>query len=125
ADLTALLEDAGKAVFALKADMLSETVTTLQAIEDELGLTKSIVDQITALSRNEPVVLLIDQLDAVSDVMDRSSARMRLLIKLVRDIRARKDIDQKHLNVHVVVSSRPFEAKHDARFQQLKADDEV
>jgi hypothetical protein len=62
--------------------------------------------------------LLLDQRDAVSDVMDRLSARMRLLLRLVTEARG-STTDA--LPISVVVSSRPFEADHDARFQQLEA----
>jgi hypothetical protein len=74
-------------------------------------------DELHALARVQQVVLIIDQLDAVSDVMDRTSDRMKVLLRLVRSVRDRT------LPVHVIVSSRPFEASHDARFQQLKAEE--
>src|SRR5690606_9104719 len=69
-----------------------------------------------------PVVVLIDQLDAVSEVMDRSSERMRLLLQIAQHFQDRKRIEQVAPPVHILVSSRPFEADYDARFQSLGAE---
>ncbi|MES2902791.1 MAG: ATP-binding protein [Pseudomonadota bacterium] len=117
ADLTARLERDGITVFALKADTIPPTVKTIGDIGAALGINGDLSAEIAALASDGKVVLLIDQLDAVSDVMDRSSARMQLLLRLVRQIRDAR------LPIHVIVSSRPFEAAHDARFRQLKAEE--
>lgn len=117
AELTSSLEQEGTTVFAIKADTLPVDIQTVADIGVALGMEGVIDHEIAALAMDRKVVLIIDQLDAVSDVMDRSSARMRLLLRLVRIILDRR------LPVHVVVSSRPFEAAHDARFQQLQAEE--
>ena len=117
ADLTSKLEAEGLTVFALKADVIPPIVTTIDAIGVAMGMKGSLELEIEALAKTGRVILLIDQLDAVSDVMDRSSARMQLLLRLVRQLR------DKPLPIHVLVSSRPFEAAHDARFAQLKAEE--
>jgi hypothetical protein len=54
--------------------------------------------------------------------MDRQSNRMQLLLQLVHRLGARERAGDAPPRVHVLVSSRPFGAAHDARFQQLKAD---
>jgi len=117
ADLTSKLEAESLTVFALKADVIPPNVTTIDAIGAAMGMKGSLEQEIEALAKTGRVILLIDQLDAVSDVMDRSSARMQLLLRLVRQLR------DKPLPIHVLVSSRPFEAAHDARFAQLKAEE--
>lgn len=123
AELTEHLEGEGIPVFAIKADMLRESSVTLSDLESDLGLEGNLLEEISVIADEIPTVVLIDQLDAVSEVMDQSSNRMRLLISLVRKIRnLRSGVNP--APVHVVVSSRPFEAAHDARFKQLKADDE-
>lgn len=104
-------------VFGIKADTLPPTVATFDDLGGALGMAGPLADELHALARVQAVVLIIDQLDAVSDVMDRSSDRMKVLLRLVRNVRDRS------LPVHVIVSSRPFEASHDARFQQLKAEE--
>lgn len=114
--LTEELEQKSHIVFGIKADTLPASVQSMDDIGRALGMEGQLALELALLARTSQVVLIIDQLDAVSDVMDRSSARMRLLLRLVRQIR-----DQA-LPVHVIVSSRPFEAAHDARFQQLRAE---
>lgn len=115
--LTEDLEKGGNVVFGIKADTLPPSVQTIEDVGKALGLAGPLAIEIAALARQCRVCLIIDQLDAVSDVMDRSSSRMRLLLRLV------KDIQDQSLPVHVLVSSRPFEAAHDARFQRLRAEE--
>ncbi|QMW24328.1 AAA family ATPase [Sandaracinobacteroides saxicola] len=115
--LTDELEAGDFIVFGIKADTLPPTVATFDDVGRALGMVGPLADELHALARVQPVVLIIDQLDAVSDVMDRSSDRMKVLLRLVRNVRDRS------LPVHVIVSSRPFEASHDARFQQLRAEE--
>ena len=121
ADLTRDLEEAGMTVFAIKADKLSEKVRTLAELSHELGMTGEIDKEIETLARHEPVVVMIDQLDAVSEVMDRGSERMNLLLRLANRWRVESGVSTSP--VHVIVSSRPFEARHDARFRSLKAEE--
>lgn len=120
AKLTAELEAEGTPVFALKADLLTPEVRDMEGLSRELGIKGRIDDEIRTLASEGPLVVLIDQLDAVSDVMDRTSQRMRLLLSLCKTARA-TPAGAPPLPVHIIVSSRPFEAAHDARFQSLKA----
>jgi energy-coupling factor transporter ATP-binding protein EcfA2 len=118
-ELTALLEEEGLTVFALKADQLDESVRSLADIGGSMGMIGDLPAEIEALAAVGPVVLVIDQLDAVSEIMDRSSQRMRLLLQLATRWRTPGKDDPPP--VHVIVSSRPFEAQYDARFQALDA----
>lgn len=120
--LAPALEDQGVTVFAIKADQLPASLTSLADLARALGVDEGLEDRIGALAANRPVALLLDQLDAVSDIMDRQSHRMQLLLQLVHRLGARGRAGDKPLPIHVVVSSRPFEAAHDARFQQLRAE---
>lgn len=122
ARVASALEKEGVTVFAIKADQLPASLTNLADLARALGVDEGLEDRIAALAAERPVALLLDQLDAVSDVMDRQSHRMQLLLQLVHRLGARARAGDKPLPIHVVVSSRPFEAAHDARFQQLKAE---
>lgn len=115
--LTEELEDGDVTVFGIKADTLPAGIATFEDVARSLGMQGSLDAELSALARATPVVLIIDQLDAVSDVMDRTTQRMQVLLRLVRYI------SDHSLPVHVVVSSRPFEAAHDARFQRLSAEE--
>ena len=122
ARLTEELTARGITTYAIKADLLPETVGNTDELASALGVGDGIEDRIAALAASGPVAILIDQLDAVSDVMDRKTARMQVLIRLIKDLGERARSPGSPLNIHVVVSSRPFEAAHDARFHQLGAD---
>lgn len=121
AGLTQQLEADGLTVFAIKADLLPPDVMSLKEVSRALSMQGDIVAEIDALAQSGPVVVIIDQLDAVSEIMDRTSHRMTLLLQL-----ATRWGDRRHRPggplVHVVISSRPFEAHHDARFQTLGAE---
>ena len=121
AELVSNLQNQGMVVFAIKADLLPTSVWTLADVSAALGLRGQILQEIEALARVAPVVVLIDQLDAVSEVMDRSSERMRLLLQLANHFREQKRVEKQAPPVHILVSSRQFEADYDARFQSLEA----
>lgn len=122
AALIGRLQSQGVEVFAIKADLLPTDVKTLSDVSVALGLRGNILSEIEALAQTAPVVVLIDQLDAVSEVMDRSSDRMRLLLQIAHHFQAKKREERVAPPVHTLVSSRPFEADYDARFQSLKAE---
>ncbi|EPD35584.1 hypothetical protein HMPREF9701_05160 [Delftia acidovorans CCUG 274B] len=54
--------------------------------------------------------------------MDRSSERMRLLLQIAHHFQDKKRSERVEPPVHILVSSRPFEADYDARFQSLGAE---
>ena len=67
------------------------------------------------LSKTNPVVFLVDQLDAVSELLDRKSGRLNLLLDLIHSLAG-------HRNVHIVASSREFEFRHDVRLSNIDAE---
>lgn len=121
-ELTARLHADGMTVFAVKADMIPPDVATADALSRALGLRGDLEAELRLLAQAGPVVLVIDQMDAVSNVMDHSSQRMKLLLRIANSFRTDARFDDGP-PVHVVVSSRPFEAAHDGRFQSLGAED--
>lgn len=121
-ELTARLHADGMTVFAIKADMIPPDVATADALSRALGLRGDLESELRMLAQAGPVVLVIDQMDAVSNVMDHSSQRMKLLLRIANSFRTDARFDDGP-PVHVVVSSRPFEAAHDGRFQSLGAED--
>lgn len=121
-ELTARLHADGMTVFAVKADMIPPDVATADALSRALGLRGDLEAELRMLAQAGPVVLVIDQMDAVSNVMDHSSQRMKLLLRIANSFRTDARFDDGP-PVHVVVSSRPFEAAHDGRFQSLNAED--
>lgn len=120
-ELTERLQAQGMTVFAVKADMLPSGIASIADLSNALGLNGNLEDELNLLAASAPVVFIVDQMDAVSDVMDRTSQRMKLLLRVANGFtRDRRFLDGPP--VHVIVSSRPFEAAHDGRFQSLGAE---
>jgi hypothetical protein len=71
-----------------------------------------------ALGRQAKTVLIIDQLDALSDLVDLKSQRLGVILALLTEA-------SKTQNVRVVCSARSFDYRHDPRFQALDATEVV
>ncbi|MGD0229008.1 MAG: ATP-binding protein [Syntrophorhabdales bacterium] len=109
------LAQAGMPVLAIKADLLPGDVDDPGKLEGFLDLPFTAEKCLLTLSEHGKTVLIIDQLDAVSDLIDQKSGRLNLLLNLIQTVSSLK-------NVHVVCSSRPFEYRHDVRLNTLQAD---
>ncbi|WP_025006837.1 NACHT domain-containing protein [Marinilabilia salmonicolor] len=115
ARMTNKLHSQGIPVLGIKADKLSHSVTDLQSLSAFLRLPGNITSCIKKIARNEPVFLLIDQMDALSDLVDVKTNRLSVLLDLINNLH--------HLsNIHILASSRPFELKYDSRFNTIEAD---
>lgn len=102
-------------VLAIKADMLPKSVENLDALQTFLHLPFPVIKCLSIVSRDNPVVLIIDQLDAISEFVDRNSERLNLLLDLIQ---IASTID----GVHVVSSCRWFEYQHDIRLTTIEAE---
>ena len=67
------------------------------------------------LAKYQPVFVVLDQLDALAGYLDLRTARLSVLLSLVRRLGGTD-------NVHIVLSSRPFEFQHDVRLQAVAAE---
>lgn len=107
------LQQTGALLLALKADQLPRDIASLDALDDWIGGPLPVAEALRRLARDHGrVVLLIDQLDALTEVMDQYSRRLEVLLRLVREVR--------HVpNLAVVLSCRPFEYRHDQRLRTL------
>lgn len=123
AEIYCVLKARGQTVLAIKADMLSPDIVDFADLARDLGMSGDLEQELLSLAVEAPVVLIIDQLDAVSEVMDQSSQRMQVLLRLASRLREAESQEGHKLPIHVIVSSRPFEAKFDARFRLLGADE--
>jgi hypothetical protein len=108
------LKERGARMLALKADRIPIEISTLSALDGWLGLAQSLPNAIRQLSATRPVVLLIDQIDALSELMDLRSARLDVVLSLIRELR-------KAEGVHIILSCREFEFRHDLRLSALNA----
>lgn len=105
----------GISVLAIKADFLPEDVLTPQALMQYLELPVPVFSAVQSLAEEGPVLVLVDQLDALADLVVQHSARLRVLLNLIRDLEG-------IANVHVVATCRSFEQRHDPGLRNLEAE---
>ncbi|WP_155944527.1 ATP-binding protein [Pseudoxanthomonas sp. Root630] len=105
----------GIPVLAIKADYLSETVVDTASLGDYLNLPADPIDCVVALAKSTKVLVLVDQLDALADLVVQHSTRLRAPIDLIRGLSGVQ-------NVHIVASCRVFEHRHDTRLRNLDAE---
>jgi len=101
-------------VFAIKADRLPPEVLDRQALGSHLNLGSDACTVLREIAKDMPVLVLLDQVDALADLVVQHSARLRVLLDLVQDL---SDVD----GVHTVISCRTFEQKHDPALRHLDA----
>ena len=102
-------------VLAIKSDLIDGSVSTEEGLKDHLGLGIKPGDALRMLGKSEPVLLIIDQLDALAGFLDLRTNRLNALLGLVRRIGGQE-------NVHIVMSSRAFEYEHDVRLRSAGGD---
>ncbi len=100
------------ALLAIKADYLSNTVNTIEDLQHDIQLSRQPRDAIKAIANTEKIILLIDQLDAVSELLDRQPGRLNVLLSLIQSLAGTK-------NVHIVATCREFEFRHGTQFARL------
>lgn len=105
---------AGWCVLAIKADRLPSDVLDRQALAKHLNLEADTATILRGLARTVPVLVLIDQVDALAELVVQHSARLRVLLDLVQDLSEAE-------GVHTVISCRTFEQKHDPALRNLDA----
>ncbi|WP_319480254.1 ATP-binding protein [uncultured Draconibacterium sp.] len=108
-----LLED-NQIVLGIKADKLGHSVTDFRSLSEYLHLPAPIHECVKLLAKTRQVFILLDQLDALSELIDVKTNRLSVLLDLVQSLHNTP-------NVHIIASSRPFEFQYDQRFNSLEA----
>ena len=114
ARLGSLLTEGRTVLLAIKADRLPRDVASLRQLDDWIDCGVDVATALRCLAKERRVVLLIDQIDALADLMDQHSGRLSALCRLVDSVRDTP-------NLHVIVSCREFEFRHDVRLKALGA----
>ena len=110
-----ILRSDGFAVLAIKADSLPSGLETRADLSAHLGLDRGIDDALKAIAITRPVVVLLDQLDALASSLDLKTERLNLLLNMVRRLSGTP-------NIHFVLSAREFEFRHDVRLRAVEAE---
>ena len=104
----------GWPVLAIKADTLDPNLSSETQLQEHLGLNARPSELLPRLAKDHRVLLILDQLDALAGYLDLRTERLSILLGMVRRM-GRVD------NIHIVLSSRPFEFKHDLGLQAVSA----
>ena len=115
ARLGSQLSEDGAILLAIKADRVPRTVATLTDLDAWIRCEIPAVEALRRLAATRRVVVLIDQLDALADLMDQHSQRLSALLQLVNAVRETP-------NLQVLVSCREFEFHNDVRLNTLDAE---
>ena len=98
----------------IKADSLIP-ISSFEDLGKSIGLPGDPIFCLNHLSHFGPVVLLVDQLDALSSLVDLHTERLNVLLSLIRELSSQK-------NIHIIASCRTFEFNHDVRLCNLQAE---
>ncbi len=99
-------------LLAIKADDLSNTVNTIEDLQQDIQISRHPKEAVKAIANTEKVILLIDQLDAISELLDRQPGRLNILLSLIQSLSDTQ-------NVHIVATCREFEFRHGTQFARL------
>ena len=103
-------------MLAIKGDLLNVNVASEAALQEQLALDSLPSALLSTLARDEPVLLILDQLDALAGYLDLKTQRLSVLLNLVWKLGQRE-------NIHIVLSSRTFEFEHDVRLKAVSTED--
>jgi hypothetical protein len=115
ATLARRFADRGWPILAIKGDLLDADISSEEDLQARLGLDEPPSVLLLRLAKFQPVLLILDQLDALAGYLDLRTSRLSILLSLVRRL-GRID------NVHSVLSSRIFEYQHDVRLKAVLAE---
>ena len=105
----------GCLVLAIKADLLPQSVDSVTKLGLHLGLGEMCGRALKSLAQTATVVVLVDQLDALADLVDLHGGRLNAVLQFIREL---AEVD----NLRVIASSREVEHRHDARLAAIAAE---
>ena len=117
AQLMGHLNDQGVPCLVLRLDRLDGHDQRSQAIGTRLGLPESPAITLGELADDKPSVLVVDQLDAISEVSARNQAVWSAFYELLDEVHV-------YPNMRILFACRSFDLEHDPRLRGLVDDQE-
>lgn len=105
------VEERGWQILALRVDRLQPCATPI-AIGEQLGLPTSPASVLAGIAQGRDCLLVIDQLDAVSEASGRNTG-------IFDCVRALMDQALIHPNMRVLAACREFDVRNDSRLREL------
>ena len=101
-------------LLCIKADQIQHDIVTIADLSKWLGLEELVTDVLRNLAKEIRVVVVIDQLDALSDLMDQYSERLNTLLNFIYSVCNVQ-------NLSLILSCREFEFRNDIRLKTIDA----
>ena len=117
AQMMGRLNDQGVLCLVLRLDRLDGHDQRSQAIGTRLGLPESPAITLGELADDKPSVLVVDQLDAISEVSARNQAVWSAFYELLDEV-------HDYPNMRILFACRSFDLEHDPRLRGLIDDQE-
>ncbi|RPJ78060.1 MAG: hypothetical protein EHM20_04840 [Alphaproteobacteria bacterium] len=114
-DVLRCLEGKKIATLALKADQQLQDVTNLSELQKVMNLSFSLDEIVERVAKLGQVVVLIDQIDALSLTLANDVKTLNFALDLLAKLR-------RVPNVRIIVSCRLFDRNTDPRLRQLEVD---
>lgn len=112
-DVLTSLESEGISVLAVKADQQLSGVLSTEDMQTRLRLPESIVSAVSRVASLERVVVLVDQIDALSLSMARDQRALDRVLEVVARLRLIP-------GVRVLLSCRSFDLNNDPRLREIE-----
>lgn len=112
-DVLCGLEDAGTTVLAIKADQQLSGVATRSDLQERLDLPERVERVVGRLAVLDRVVVLVDQIDALSLSMARDHRALNVVLEMVAKLRDTP-------GVRVLFSCRAFDLSNDPRLDRVE-----
>ena len=109
--LMALREDKKCEVVALKSDILYDDEDN-KSLDERTNLGKPIIEYLSELAKKQRTVLIVDQIDALSNVLSSHRKPLEEMMNLVQEA-------SKIQNVRIIVSCRQYDFNYDQSFAEL------
>lgn len=107
-DLLVLLEQNEIKTLGLKSDILFAENANL---DDAVGVGDTVLSRLSEIAQSERVVLLVDQIDALSSTLSSNRKPLHSINSLINEI-------CKNANVRVIVSCRPYDQQYDPSLER-------
>ncbi len=112
ADLSKRLQDRGTFPIAIRLDRLARDSATKKDLQRHLDLSRPFVDAARTVAASARTVVLLDQFDALCEVVSRSTRRLDLVLQTIEHLLQTPEL-------RIVVACRPMEYEYDERLSQL------
>jgi hypothetical protein len=102
------------AILGIRADQIPAKASSPSELVCSPTIPIALMEAVRIVAAKYSLLVIFDQLDAVSELTDRLSNRLNMLLNLIRELAGMH-------NVHILAACREFDYRHDARLSTIDA----